>query len=223
MHTIMPRTYRKKKRTYRKKKTSIMRKLAITKSPMPKVFTTKLRYSESFNLNPASGHIPGVHIFSCNGIYDPNITGAGHQPRGFDQIMPMFDHFRVLGAKIRVSFANTDSAAILMCGIATRDAATAETILYDYTEQGTVRTRLCGTNDASPVSITASVAPYKFLGIPYKNDEMKGSVTANPLEQAYFHVFAASPGSTQDPGIVYVHADIDYLVQFIEPKDLSSS
>lgn len=220
------RKYRKKpykKRRRRGTQRSIMRQLSFTKSPLPKVFTTKLRYSASTSLNPQTAHLLGTHVYSCNGIYDPDITGIGHQPRGFDQLMPLFDHYRVIGSKIMVRFFPTDTTHGVVAGVAIRDSTTTDNILYDYAEQGTVKTLGLGTNDTTVKTIHLGVAPHKWLGLSYKDNELKGAVSSNPSEGCYFHLFAGSPNSTADPLPIYCHVDIDYLVQFVEPKDLNAS
>ena len=35
---------------------------------------------------------------------DPNHTGVGHQPLYFDQLMTIYNHYIVIGAKITVKF-----------------------------------------------------------------------------------------------------------------------
>ena len=42
--------------------------------------------------------------FVANGAFDPNLTGVGHQPRGFDQFMAGYETFTVTGSKISVNF-----------------------------------------------------------------------------------------------------------------------
>jgi hypothetical protein len=74
-------------------------RMIIYKAPIPNKFATKLRYSESVNIDPSLGGVPGVHVFNASSCYDPNTTGIGHQPRGFDQWMAMFDHFTVVGSR----------------------------------------------------------------------------------------------------------------------------
>lgn len=222
------RKYRKKpyKKNYRRRRgtqRSLLRQLSYTKSPLPKVFKTKLRYSTSVQINAFTSHTTGVHVFSCNGIYDPDVTGTGHQPRGFDQLMPMFDHYRVLASRIMVRFFNSDATNPQVGGIAIRDSTTTESTLYNYTEQGTVKTVPIGTQDTSIKTLRMGVAPHKWLGLSYKEDSLKGTSSTQPSEQCYYHVFAASPDSSVDPAAVNLNIEIDYLVQFIEPKDLTAS
>ena len=69
------------------------------RSPVPLKMAATLLYSDQITLNPAAGTV-SKHVFSANGLFDPNITGVGHQPRGFDQYMALYNHYTVIGARI---------------------------------------------------------------------------------------------------------------------------
>lgn len=218
----MPRRY-KKKLTKRKPRYSLAKKLAFTKSPMPVKLRTKLRYCEKFTINPATAGINGAYVFRANDIYDPNYTSTGHQPRGFDQLIPMYDHFRVVYSKITIRAMTTDQTNPVLVGIALRDEGTAETDVIDYVEQGTVVSRTMGIAQGSQgVTCSLSCNPFKFLGLPTTSVDMRGTASASPTENAYYHVFASGLESVDVANILFL-ATIDYLVEFIEPKDLISS
>lgn len=212
--------YRKK--TTKKKRRSPARRMRITKSPTPTTMTTKMRYSTRIQLSPTV--LAAVHVFRANDLYDPDFTGVGHQPRGFDQLMQLYDHFRVLYSKINVKFANGDGNLSQHVGIALRDDSPAEANDIDYIEQGTVRSRVLGRSDSTPTGmLSLSCTPSKFLGQPATNSNMRGTVTTTPVELAFYHVFAQGLATASDPGVVDCILTIDYLVQLTEPKDLTMS
>lgn len=73
---------KKRKRSYKSKRT-----LSTTTNTLPlgKYFKSHNRYVEGFiDLNPGALGSNAPYTFSANGLYDPNITGSGHQPIGFD-------------------------------------------------------------------------------------------------------------------------------------------
>jgi len=43
---------------------------------------------------------------NLNGLYDPNFTGVGHQPYGFDQLTPFYNNYLVRAFKVTL-IANT--------------------------------------------------------------------------------------------------------------------
>jgi len=80
-------------------------------TPMPSTFPTRLRYFSVFTLNPGAAGSAGVQVFSANGLYDPDITSTGHQPRGFDQSSAMYKTFQVIKRMITVWFSRSFCAA----------------------------------------------------------------------------------------------------------------
>lgn len=213
----------RRKRNFRKRRPRRKYVATIKKSPMPVKFTTKLRYAHNFNLDAGIAGI-ATQVFSCNGIYDPDITGAGHQPRGFDELMPLYNHYRVLGAymTLRVNNGSSDQGSIY--GISIQDTSSALSLLNDYLESGTVRSKLVGTNDGMGISgMKFKICPHKWMGLKYDEDNLRGSVSANPTEQAYFHIFTGCVDDTVNPAALQCYVVIDYLVQFIEPNALTQS
>lgn len=210
----MPRKYRKYKKSRRRKNYKLL------KSPTPKKFITKMRYSSYYSLAPITGLTAGV-ILSANGLYDPDVGGAGHQPRAFDQLMALYDHYVVLGSKIRVDFINTSSTVPCIGFVAVQDDAILNNVLNNYKEGGTVKTVSLSINsgNSSTRTIVMKCNPAKYLGrsSPMSDPELKGSALANPTEQAFFHVGASSADQTST-GAVTVHYTIEYICALIEPK-----
>lgn len=222
-----PKRYRSKRRAYRKKRYYKRRMLSMSKAPMPNKFATKLRYAESFQIDPQAGGTTGVHLFSCNGLYDPNYTGTGHQPRGFDQFMEMYDHYTVIGSKMTAIFSSVGIAGAggpLMVGIALKDSTTAPSDKNEYMEGRNVKSgllkRSVDTGFAYSVKLKKSFSTRKFLGFshPLSVTEARGSRNLNPIEQAYFHLFAQIVTGTADAPVIECQVVIDYLVVFTEPK-----
>lgn len=214
-------------RRYRNKQRKV---LSFTKAPIPNRFATKLRYVEFTTINPGVAGIAGVHVVKANGMYDPNQTGVGHQPRGFDQLMSMYDHFTVVGARISVQFSTYANSAYspLNVGIALKDSNSAYTDANDYLEGRNVVSRMIGattTQSAGGISsLSKSFSTRKFLGRskPLSDPELKGSTVTDPAELAYFHIFAA-PMDTSDVDPVTISYRIDYLCVLTEPKQPAQS
>ena len=192
-----------------------------------------LRYAEKVTITspPVEGAI-GTWVFSANGCYDPNNSGTGHQPRGFDQIMPLYDHYTVLSSKIQVRFANDSVGTRPYCAIAVRDG---NITLPDFEAVGEYGDKVMTTipicrNGAGEGSDTNTFLATKtniasFLGRKggaMSDPELKGSAGANPNEQVFYHVIV---GDVNSSGSCSVDAfvTIEYDVIFHEPKQPSSS
>lgn len=217
--TKAPRKYRRKRR-YAKRNM-----LSFTKAPIPNKFAVKLRYADYHTIDPQVAGGAGVFVLSANGLYDPNITGTGHQPRGFDQWMTMFDHYTVIGSKLTVRFISVNNAEPLVVGINCKDSSQTYLNKNDYEEGRNVRTTLINSNvneEHKQLSLTCSTK--KFLGIshPLSSTTVRGGANGNPSEQAYYHIWGA-PLSNNDAGSFKIQYWIDYLVVFTEPKQPSQS
>lgn len=227
----MPRRYARKAKRYRRRTRKSYRKrnlLSFSKAPIPNKFATKLRYQEAISVNPGAAGAAAVHVFSANGCYDPNVTGTGHQPRGFDQFMAMYDHFTVIGAKITANFiegANNDT----YCWVALKDSNSTSIDPNDYLEARNVVSTILpwsGTGGNNAIrTLSKKSSTRKFLGRshPMSDPELKGSAGSNPTEQLYFHIGIAPVDSSVDEGSHFINVRIDYLVVFTEPKQPTQS
>lgn len=214
----------KKKRTYRKKR--YVRSTALTPSPsMPigKKFLFKTRYVELEGSITAST-IATSNVFSLNGLYDPNITAAGHQPIGFDQLMPLYDHYTVIGAKARITCTNTSNSLDCIAVAQIKDNSTASTVTSEMVENGNNKYVVLNPNTAGGSTKTMNLGCNisKFLGRKVMSeDDCKGTISSNPAEGVFLHIHLDSP-STSSVTMRYVMV-IDYIAVLTEPKQLSSS
>ena len=200
-----------RKRYARKKKTSFM---------LGRSHKTRLRYESIVNLTPALD--PGDnHVFSANDLYDPDVTGTGHQPRGFDQLMGFYDHFTVIGSRITVKLLNSDSIIQgEFCSVRLRDDSThapnVTTIREDPGIRSTVLGHASSGRNMGVLSKGFSAKSF-FHKPPMGVDELQGSATSSPLEGAYFHINTNSQ-STGSTDAVEAYVTIDYTAVFTEPK-----
>lgn len=111
------RMYRKKKNTFRRK---FMRKnvrrqkkyLKISKLKLnyptflPDKLMMKMKYSDTFTFGSIGYN---ERLYNGNSIFDPDRTGVGHQPYGFDQISSLYGQYKVHGCKIKITAINNSS------------------------------------------------------------------------------------------------------------------
>ena len=187
-----------------------------------------LKYISTFSLTPGIGGLVDTHVLSINGLYDPDITGVGTQPFGFDQLMVFYDHYVVLNSRISVVCTNTATGAGAMVMAYPQDkpgVATLQNVVLNYLPT-TSRNQVLLSPQGGPA--TKSLVPpvvnvAKFLGRnPLADSQLKGSAAANPTEQAYWHVSVTgvSPAA-QDPVDCVVTVEYDSI--FIEPKVVPTS
>ncbi|AYP28840.1 MAG: putative capsid protein [Circoviridae sp.] len=193
---------------------------------LPRTRTT-VRYLGNFHtVNPGLGGTADGHVFSANGLYDPDITGTGHQPGGFDQLMAMYDQYTVIGAKISVDFYNTDNTNPIFAFVAVRDSTSVDTDTRMLIENGYVNYRLMNRNTLVPsttkINQAVDIAKYLGRGDVMSDPHLKGTITTNPTEQVYFHVGAYTMNNV-DGGDVNLQAVIEYEVVFHERHSVTPS
>jgi len=192
--------------------------------PMPVSTTRTLKYAAFPSINPGIGAM-GQYVFSANGCYDPDITGTGHQPYGFDQMMAMYNHYEVVESCIRVTpFSTQVTVPFVFCiklddnsvGTGTPELAmempmTASVAVSNYAN-GTSRTQLY-----------KKFNQLSFWGTKSSDRETWGDVASNPVDQAYFVISAGPVSGSEDLLALLFCVEIEFVVKFHEPKDLPVS
>lgn len=210
--------YRRKRNVRRRRMPR--RKQAIQKSILPNRFLTKLRYQTFATVNPGAGGQTGVYVMRCNGMFDPDVTGTGHQPRGYDQFATLYSHYTVLGARITVR-AHTRNAAVYdqIFAVAVKASSVTHTDMNDYLEGRNVKSKMLDAGpSASGKQIVMNWSAKRFFGKKdiLGDDLYRASFIANPSEQAFFHIVCA-PIQAQDAANVDLDIRIDFIAAFTEP------
>lgn len=124
---------------------SVFTKYRFTKMPHqgtrnPKTYA-KLVYVGNCSLNTSTA-TSAEHAFSLNSIYDPDVSGAGHQPYMHDTLATMWKHYIVDYAKVEVIFhADSAHSGLLLYIRADDDASASSTKVRDAMLEAGVLTR----------------------------------------------------------------------------------
>jgi len=187
----------------------------------------KLPYSEtSLTLSTGAVGLPNAFVFTANGLYDPNITGAGHQPMGFDQMMLFYEHYTVSRSKITVNFKSTDATNASVVGILISPDATIGTVTNTLLENGMYvkkqLSRLGTDGDSCSITVNADISKINGKKDVKSEDDFRGDVASNPAEQTYFHVFIYNT-YTGAVATCAFEALIEYDAIFTEPRKMIQS
>ncbi len=183
--------------------------------PMLNQFKTTLKYNDVQTLNPG-GAVPSLIVIRANDLFDPRDALGGHQPRGFDQIMTMYDHFTVIGSKITCLFMSTTLAAETpLCGICLLDSSP-PAARNTYLESSTNTSKyLVQGSGATQVTLKFSTKHFLGRSHPLSDPDLKGNIAGEPAELAFFHIWADGLGA--DTSVINIAYSIDYIVVFTEP------
>lgn len=171
------------------------------------------------------------YFFSANGVFDPNVTGTGHQPMGFDTMMLYYEQYVVMSSKITVTFVNNGANAV-RAGVALTPDTTA-LVIGDAVENGLIKfvaldsagySTGAGTGTRiKEVSLDCNCASYfsrKTQEEMVNDTTLVGTAAANPTEQVYFCVTTWG-GFFPDNTAVNLDVVLEYDVVFWEPRKLS--
>lgn len=197
---------------------------------MPKELVRNLTYYDHILLTKTSTATVSKQFMS-NSCFDPDYTGVGHQPIGFDQYALHYYNYQVLGAVIKVRLGDANNAYPIQIGIANTSGALGATPgATNLIENGNVITKLMGngTQGGTPVELTMRIDHPKWHGVSleaYKAlDNTYALFGSSPTDGMYFNIFAQS---TYDSDVstdnLFGDIQITYKVRFFEPKEVVGS
>lgn len=196
--------------------------------PISKAISGMVYYDRLKTLIGSPSAVP-TNLYSANGMYDPDISGLGHQPMGFDNLMAFYEQTTVVKSHISVTFYC--SAGSARVGIYLSPDLTV-LALPGLVENGLMKMATVGGSGTgngkhsfATLELTCDIPTYfgKTRGEILADPQMYTTIASNPGEQVYFNVCAWSPfDSTADVAIGY-DVTITYDTVFWEPKKLASS
>lgn len=152
-------------------------------------------YVETIPLTTGVGGTTAYYIFSANGMYDPNISGTGHQPMFFDQMTAIYNHYCVIGSRAKIEIAQTADVAVDATVGCILNDDTAVPALNGFNEHPTSSHALfaaSNTTRAPVVFYKYFSAKKNFGNFDQANSQFTGTSGSNPGEQMYYIVYADS-------------------------------
>lgn len=210
---------RRKRMMRRPQRTLVNRAL----HPIPQRYITKMKYSELVSTNAN-----GFYAFNLNSIFDPNRTGVGHQPYGFDTLATLYNRYRVIACGWRiapVAPAVLASSSIQLGCLPANEELTGILSMSEVKE-----------NPRARYSLTTTGGDLKFVNgktyIPslvgrskaqyMADDRYQSIITSNPNELAILNVYTAT-GNIDSTGTFPIQVLLEYTVEFFDIKHLAQS
>lgn len=189
----------------------------------PRTLTMRHRYFDT-NVLTSTGGALTHYQFSCNGLYDPNITGTGHQPLYFDNCTGIYDHYTVIGSRIKVVAIGETPGESGTLTLWINDDTTTTATLFSIPEQSSSTTALVLPVDSgSKSTLTCNWSAKKtFGGNVLANDNLQGNASANPTEQSYYQLSYSTTDGVTTSSLVF-QVFIEYIAVWDELKDLAAN
>jgi len=187
----------------------------------PKKVITTLKYFNKEVISHASGQRVNLG-YNLTSIFDPEIAVGGRKPLYSDQYFAIYNHYVVLGAKIKFDmFPYDGNLAPLNAVVWYNDDSTVVPSYEATPEQSGAKTVVI--DHSRPMSKTLTYSARKTFGSSVlANANLRGSSTTNPNE-AYTAYVSTEAVDLVTPYNVAVATSIEYVVCFFELKDIASS
>jgi len=240
-----------KRKTYSNRSNAVAvkyRKKWRRKTPIPKQVPlgfpqsqmVRLKYVDRISLDPDAVLLYDQQIYRANDMNDPYWHVGGHQPRCFDQWMLAYNHFTVVGAKVKVTplkVTGNNTNVSMVWGVA---LTATPTDVSDRISGGLftnlLETRMIGTNKMNTAGMVynlnkqSSTCTVNFSAKKYFKKQAivgdslyRGAQGVSPSEEAFFIIWGCPPdgASNSDPQSFLV--EIEYIAVLTEPKPLAGS
>lgn len=106
------------KTVYRKRKQRPIRGLKqySGNQPIPDRWTCKMHYTDRYTLSTDAtlSTLGTQHKWNLNSLYDPDQTGVGHQPYGFDQLSGLYQRYKVTAVRFEFIFSDPSADGLLL-------------------------------------------------------------------------------------------------------------
>lgn len=221
-----------RKRNYKRRRTNVRRTRRSTRNrgtlvgnrpglPLRLKFQHKYCQSISLSSTPSTN---GGWRFRCNSLYDPDQSSAGHQAMMFDQLSAIYNHYTVIGARLKVTFTpistNVPTRIIMFIN---DDTNLNTTNLDTLAEQKSGKSISVITTGTQPITRTMNWSAKKtFGGSILGNDELQGNSVSNPTEQSYFEI-ASNVVDGVSNSTVFALIEINYIAIWDEQTEVSGS
>lgn len=188
----------------------------------PKRVVCTHKYVGFRDLTSTTGLV-GTYRFSCNGMFDPDSTGVGHQPMYFDNLTAIYDHYTVIGSKLTLKVVpkNVTQGPGAVAVFVNDDTSTAITNIGTAVEQSSgTSALLLPVGQSVPLTVTKYWSAKKtFGGSILGNDNLQGNASADPTESQFYDICYQDIGTGSASSTIQLWVEIEYTAVWDELRD----
>lgn len=189
----------------------------------PPILKNTLKYASTQTFSMGAGF--GSYLFSTNGLFDPDQTGAGtHQPLYFDQLTAIYDHYRVVKSKCTFKFKNSNNVnySIVMFIDDDTTIATGVVGIYPAAERQGAKLVVYNGSVAPAPKTTLYWDSNKAFGTRSMADtDLQGTIGTNPVEQQHFAIYGYD--DTRSASVFTFDVEIEYTTLWDELTSMTAS
>lgn len=216
-----PRFMRRRKFVKRRrgqKLTNVNRSL----QPIPARYICKMKYATTIATDAT-----GQYIFNLNSLYDPDRTGIGHQPYGYDNLALLYNRYRVISTGYRVIMpSTTNGSAITVSALPSNDLSI--TFADDSVIRENPRAKYIVQNPgATALVLHGKVYIPSLIGRTraqyMADDQYQSVVTTSPSESALLYLAAFNALTGSPLSTVALNVILEFTVEWFDIKHVVQS
>ncbi len=221
-----------KSKNNRRKTAKKSTKKTKPKDPFPPSMTVDLKYTHVRSFGSASlAYIYNAYNF--NSAYDPDDSGVGSQPLGYDQWSAFYTRYFINDATIRVTATNVTSNPVIFGIIPQLDNSPQTDIAAVISNPMCVWTLLAPLNSGDTTKTLVKSCNMRYLyanpGINDSQDDYTGltgnvGTGSSPARNGFFHVFFSTlNGAVIGTNAVQYVMNLQQICKFCRRNDIAQS
>ena len=190
--------------------------------PFPIRMVATLKYCETLSMLSSLTPLANINI-AANSIYDPNLSGTGHQPYGHDVYSGIYNQYTVLKSRCRFKVGAT-SNSFFTWGGGIEDTVGTTAAVDTWAERPTYKSRIQN-QMGSPECLPIVLYWDRNKRFPHNDTyrDLSAAFGTNPSEIEIFNIVAQTNSGTGTLGQLYCTVEVEYIVEMYEIKDLGDS
>lgn len=192
---------------------------------VPNAFRTTMVYHTLLSLTEAAVNTGAYNAYSLIDLNDPDKTGVGAQPVGYDQWGQMYSRFKVTSVTLELQAVNrNNNAALVGWFVHNTLAPTSSVQAWPAQRYAGCRLLQANTGGGSTADFRATFKLWDLMSLTKQQymDELDFSQVsgAGPVKQVYFSAFCQGFGTA---AVVSYDLKIKYSVELSDPVSLGMS
>lgn len=187
--------------------------------PFASRYITKMKYSEVFTLGLTNNY---TQVMNLNSLFDPNSTGIGHQPYGYDQLSTIYNRYRVISTSYVLNAYNA-TAAIRYAALPCNQLPPINN-LSELCENPRTQSRVQVPGGNASVIKGRSYIP-SLMGRTKSqymaDDRFQAAVGAGPSELALLYISGQTLGDSNTD--IQLTLTMEFTVEWFDPNPIDQS
>lgn len=167
------------------------------------------------------------YVYSLNGPYDPDVTGVGGQPTGFDQYMNLYEFAIVTKARVKVTCLNLDTTSVIGlvgCNIASTSGTSSDPNVYmrNMNMWNTVLEKRGSYRNSASYEFSVDISQLSTKNVLQESD-YQTTVSSNPANQWYLIIWSCNSDVASTGPNTQWQVTIEYETHFKDAATTANS